>query len=139
MDRPRGFSLLELVIVVAIAAILAALATTTYRRYALRAHRADAQHALMTIANGQERWYATHHRYTDDLDEFGYAESASSPLDYYQLVLDVEGDAGQAFVAVAVPVNAQADDVCGSLSIDNKGNKMPARMDESANANGPCW
>jgi type IV pilus assembly protein PilE len=139
MDRSRGFSLLELMIGVAIVAILAALAAATYRRYVLRAHRAEAHHALMTIANGQERWYATHHRYTDDLSQFGYAESAASPHDDYQLVLEVEGDAGQSFMATAVPINTQAADVCGSLSIDSQGNKTPARADEPANANGHCW
>jgi type IV pilus assembly protein PilE len=139
MDRSRGFSLLELVIAMAIVAILAVLAVAAYGRYALRVHRADAQHALMTIANGQERWYATHHRYTDDLGQFGYAMPAFSQHGYYVLELEVDGDAAQWFVARAVPRNAQMRDVCGVLSIDSKGSKMPGFEDEQANANGRCW
>lgn len=50
MERMRGFSLLELLIVVAIVAILAALASQSYSRYALRSHRTDAHHTLMAIA-----------------------------------------------------------------------------------------
>ncbi|GLQ51212.1 type IV pilin protein [Dyella flava] len=139
MDRLRGFSLLELIIVVAIAAILAAIAVTTYGRYVLRAHRADAHHALMTIANGQERWYATYNRYADDLSEFGYAMVALSQHGYYELALAVDGDAAQSFTATATPLNAQAGDACGILAIDGSGNKTPGPEDEQANANGRCW
>jgi type IV pilus assembly protein PilE len=141
MERLRGFSLLELMIVVAIAAILAALATSAYRPYVFRSHRADAREALMTIAHGEERWYATYNRYTDDLGQFGYREGepARSPYGYYELLLVVEGDAAQGFTATAIPVHVQAGDVCGSLSIDNRGKKLPAEDDVAANANGKCW
>jgi type IV pilus assembly protein PilE len=141
MERPRGFSLLELVIVVAIIAILAALATSAYGPYVLRSHRADARVALMTIAHGEERWYATYNRYTDDLHPFGYHEGelAKSPHGYYELVLVVDDDAAQAFTATAIPMHAQAGDACGSLSIDSRGSKLPARDNATANANGKCW
>jgi type IV pilus assembly protein PilE len=139
MDRSRGFSLLELIIAVAIAAILAALASSTYRRYVLRSHRADAHQALMAIANGEERWYATHNRYTDDLSHFGYGEPATTQHGHYQLEMEVDGDSAQSFLVMAIPINAQARDVCGSLSIDNKGGKIPAPEDHLANANGACW
>ncbi|QAU23316.1 prepilin-type N-terminal cleavage/methylation domain-containing protein [Dyella sp. M7H15-1] len=138
MERPRGFTLLEVIIVVAIVAILAALATSSYSRYVLRSHRADAHQALMAVAHGQERWYATYNRYTDDLSQWGYTEPATSPNGYYELVLEVDDDA-RSFVARAIPVRTQAVDVCGSLSIDNRGNKLPERDDAQANANGRCW
>jgi type IV pilus assembly protein PilE len=141
MERLRGFSLLELMIVVAIVAILAALATSAYGTYVFRSHRTDAREALMTIAHGEERWYATYNRYTDDLGQFGYREGepARSPHGYYELLLVVDDDAAQAFTATAIPVHAQAVDACGSLSIDNRGNKLPAQDDAAANANGKCW
>jgi type IV pilus assembly protein PilE len=139
MDRSDGFSLLEVIVVVAIAAILAAIATTEYGRYVLRAHRADAHQSLMAIANGEERWYATHNRYTEDLTTFGFAEPAVSAHGYYELVLEVQGDAEQSFTAVAMPVHTQARDVCGHLAIDNKGRKQPMPDDVQANANGKCW
>lgn len=139
MDRSRGFTLLELIIVMAIVAILAALAIASYGRYALRAHRADAHQMLMAIAHGEERWYATYNRYTDDLSKFGYDNPRISPHAYYEVSLTVTGTTAQAYVATAMPINSQAGDVCGSLSIDNKGNKVPDRSDEVANANGSCW
>jgi len=139
MDRTRGFTLLEMIVVVAIAAILAAMAISTYGRYVFRAHRADAHQSLMAIANGEERWYATYHRYSDDLAQFGFADPAMSPHGYYELVLEVDGDAAQSFTATALPVNTQASDACGNLSIDSQGRKMPSQDDVQANANGKCW
>jgi type IV pilus assembly protein PilE len=141
MERSRGFSLLELIIVVAIAAILAAVATSTYGSYVLRSRRADARQALMTIAHGEERWYATYNRYTDDLRQFGYPDgaAATSPHGYYELALAVDGDAAQSFTVTAIPVQVQAGDVCGSLSIDSRGNKLPGQDDAAVNGNGKCW
>ncbi|GAB2577124.1 type IV pilin protein [Dyella jejuensis] len=139
MERCRGFSLLELIIVTAIIAILAALATQSYARYAFRSRRSDAQQMLMAIAHGQERWYAIHNRYTDDLSKFGYNDPAISPHGYYEVTLAVAGSSAQAFIATAAPINSQVGDVCGSLSIDNAGNKKPTRTDGMANANGGCW
>jgi type IV pilus assembly protein PilE len=136
MERMRGFSLMELIIVMGIAAILAALATQSYSRYVLRSHRTDAHHMLMAIAQAQERWYATHNRYIDDLSKLGYGDSPLSPNGYYTLAISVMDDEG--FKATATPVGPQSHDVCGSLSIDNAGHKLPGR-DSDLNTNGNCW
>lgn len=138
MGRTHGFSLIEMMIVVAIAAIVAALAAQSYSRYTMRSHRAQAQHALMAIAQAQERWYATYHRYADNLDELGYAEPASAKA-YYELAMSVVDDDAQGFVAMATPIGRQSSDSCGNLSIDNAGQKLPGRDDAVVNANGSCW
>ncbi|MBE1162530.1 type IV pilin protein [Dyella acidiphila] len=139
MHRARGFSLLEVIVVVAIVAILSAMAVSAYGRYARRARRADAQQALLAIANSQERWYATHQRYADELAQLGYSKAATTPNGYYELTLHVDGDQAQSFVATAHPLLAQAADECGSLSIDNRGNTLPARDSSAEPANGRCW
>ncbi|RUL78423.1 type IV pilin protein [Dyella choica] len=139
MDRLRGFSLIELITVMAIAAILAALATQSYSRYVFRSHRADAHQALMMIAQAQERWYATYNRYADDLGKLGMADSAISEHGYYALALRVLDKAEQGFVAMAMPIGRQLGDACGNLSIDNAGRKLPDSADVKANANGSCW
>lgn len=62
--RPAGFTLIELMIVVVVVAILATIAYPSYQAYTVRSRRADAQAALMQVANQQERfftqcnWYA---------------------------------------------------------------------------------
>lgn len=139
MHRSLGFTLLELITVVGIAAILSAIAVSTYGRYVHRARRADAQQALLTIANGQERWYATYNRYADDLAKLGFASPSVLPQGHYQLSLGVGPDEAQSYTATAMPIGAQAHDTCGSLSIDSKGSMLPARDDAQANANGNCW
>jgi type IV pilus assembly protein PilE len=139
MERPRGFTLVELVIAVAIIAILAAIATQSYARYAYRSHRTDAHQMLMAIAQAQERWHATYNRYAEDLGQLGFADLVVSPHGYYHAVLHMPDGATEGFVATAIPVGRQAGDICGSLSIDNAGRKLPDVTDGAANANGKCW
>ena len=99
MERSRGFTLLELVVVVAIVAILAAIATQSYARYAFRSHRTDAHHMLMAVAQAQERWHATYNRYAEDLGQLGFADPAVSQHGYYHVVLSIADDAVEGFVA----------------------------------------
>jgi type IV pilus assembly protein PilE len=139
MERARGFSFVEVMIAIAIIAALTAMATMAYGRYAFRSRRTDAHHMLMTIAHGEERWYATYNRYTDDASKLGYDSDALSSHAYYELTLTVADAAAQSYVATAAPINAQASDTCGVLSIDNMGHTTPGRDDPEANANGHCW
>jgi type IV pilus assembly protein PilE len=137
MDRSKGFTLLELMIVVAIVAVLSTLAVASYRHYVFRARRADARQMLMSIAHGEERWYATYNRYTDDLGKFGY-DAATLPAATYQPLLTVD-DGAQHYEAAALPINNQAADACGTMTLDSTGKKTPDRADAIANANGRCW
>ncbi|RDS86849.1 type IV pilin protein [Dyella psychrodurans] len=139
MDRTKGFTLLEVVIVTAIIAMLSALAASSYRHYVFRARRTEARHMLMSIAHGEERWYATYNRYTDDLSKFGYATAAVSPHANYEVVLTVEGNDAQGYAVAALPANSQIGDSCGVMTLDSTGAKTPDRSDRAANANGHCW
>lgn len=138
----RGFTLLELMIVVVIIAILAAIAIPAYGRYAYRAHRVDGQELLLRIANAQERYYSTNNKY-GALTDVGYANPAISQKGYYSVTMAVtagpSGSSSQAFVATAAPVGAQLKDVCGSLTINNAGVKTPLPTSASSNSNGNCW
>lgn len=142
IDRHRrGFTLLELMIVLVVMAILAAIAFPAYTRYGYRARRADGQKLLMSIANAEERYYALHNTYSD-LATIGYSNTttATSESGYYTAAVTVSAvnslDA-QAYKAVATPVpkTAQARDVCTTLSVTNTGVKAPA----GTTSNGSCW
>jgi type IV pilus assembly protein PilE len=140
MERIRGFSLMEMMIVAALVAILAAIATTAYSRYAYRSRRAEAHRMLMGIAQSEERWYATYNRYTDDLSKLGYDANESTSLHtYYALALSVDDKKAQSYVATAEPIHGQASDACGVMSINDTGHRTPSRDDAAANTNGSCW
>lgn len=138
MAREKGFTLLELMIVVVIIAILAALAIPAYGRYAIRAHRVDGQELLLRMANAQERWYANHNKYGANTD-LGFANPAISDKQYYSVAnvvgADPAGNSSQAFTATATPINGQERDDCANLTITNTGQKAAS----GSTNNGSCW
>ncbi|OOG40629.1 type IV pilin protein [Rhodanobacter sp. C05] len=141
----RGFTMIELMIVVVIIAVLAAIAIPAYGRYAYRARRPDGQQLLLQIANAQERYYATNNQYgsLSGTPGLGYANPAISEKGYYSAQIQVEadpaGNSSAVFVATATPIGAQARDACSALSISNAGVKLPAASDANFNTNGHCW
>jgi type IV pilus assembly protein PilE len=140
MREQRGFTLIELMVVVAIIAILSAIAMPSYLRYGIRARRVDGQELLLRVANAQERYYATHNRY-GSLTQLGYTTTASrlSEKGYYSLQIELISDPAQAMgfkaTAVIVPGGLQKKDDCKDLQIDNTGLKSQA----GSTTNGTCW
>lgn len=144
MIRARGFSLLELMVVVAVITILAAVAIPAYGRYAYRARRADGKELLLRVANAEERFYSTANAYFDlSTTNAPYSSGATSEKGYYTLSLALNtasgSSSGQSFTATVTPVGAQSQDACGALTIDNTGTKTPNASNATANSNGSCW
>lgn len=138
MARAKGFTLIELMIVVVIIAILAAIAIPAYGRYAYRARRPDGQELLLRIANAQERYYATNNKYSD-LATVGFTAPVNSEKSYYVatavISADPAGNASQAYVVTAAPVGSQVTDACLNLTINNAG----VRAFTGNTTNGNCW
>jgi type IV pilus assembly protein PilE len=137
--RRGGFTLLELMVVLVVMAILAAIAMTSYSRYGFRARRSDGQKLLMAIANAEERYFALHNVYAD-LATIGYSTTttATSENSYYTASVTpttVNTLAAQGFTATATPINSQARDTCGALTVTDTGLKGPS----GTTANGVCW
>ncbi|NEX21535.1 prepilin-type N-terminal cleavage/methylation domain-containing protein [Thiorhodococcus mannitoliphagus] len=137
--RQTGFTLLELLITLAIVGILAALAYPSYQQQVRQARRADGQTALMRLAIAQEKFRGTCPRYADRIvGEAGCAAtgmgSGALGLDnlsvdgHYRLQLDSVSARG--FQALAAALGNQTKDQAGGqscrlLSIDQDGNRMP--------------
>src|SRR3990167_9475228 len=67
MRQQRGFTLIELMIVIAIIGILAAIAYPSYQEYQLKSGRSDGHAKLMQVMQAQERFYSQNQSYTDNL------------------------------------------------------------------------
>ncbi|MBL8296848.1 MAG: prepilin-type N-terminal cleavage/methylation domain-containing protein [Rhodanobacteraceae bacterium] len=141
----QGFTLIELMVVVAIIAIVAAIALPAYQRYGLRARRVDGKELLMRVAAAQERFYTNFNRYaTDPLNAATSLGLTSLTSDGgYYTITSANGATGdtQSYVLTATPVagGAQARDQCGALTVNNTGVKTPAAGAMPQNSNGPCW
>jgi type IV pilus assembly protein PilE len=123
--KQKGFTLIEVMIVVVIVAILAAVALPSYTQYVERTRRVDAREALTRLATIQERFFFQNSRYTTDGSDLGgVAGNAGwpSPEGWYTITLTNNGcnaDVCDNFTFTATAVGAQAgDDTCQTFTID---------------------
>ncbi|MGA9572822.1 MAG: type IV pilin protein [Lysobacterales bacterium] len=125
-----GMTLIELIIVVAVMGILLTAAVPTYRSYMLRVHRTEAIRMLLQASMCQERLIASRGSYDTSLcrpvsDQHHYEISYNSP--------DTQG---RSYVAMAIPSGPQLADPCGSLILDQSGNRQISASNESIVK---CW
>jgi len=74
----KGFTLIELMIVVAIIGILAAIAIPNFLNYQCKSKQSEAKQALGTISKNQEAYYAERNTYTADQGRLGFAMKGGS-------------------------------------------------------------
>ncbi|HMN93004.1 MAG TPA: type IV pilin protein [Hydrogenophaga sp.] len=138
----QGFTLIEVMIVVAIIGILAAVAYPSYQEYVRRAARGDAQADMMEIAQNAERFFTLNNRYdqTRGAAPVAYVlpinQSPRSGGARYNFNITFPAPAlGQGFLLQAVPTAAQAADACGTMTLNHLGQTTP-----NLGTNGrPCW
>jgi type IV pilus assembly protein PilE len=123
-----GFTLIELMIVVAIVAILAAIAYPSYQDSVRKSRRADAQAVLLEAAQWLERHYTANHTYVVDFATAFPTALKKSPKDggpaggYYAITL---ATAANTFTLTAAPqpTGGQDKDKCGGLTLTHTGAK----------------
>lgn len=121
-----GFTLLEMMITVAIIGIIAAIAFPSYQNYVRKARRADAITLMLENAQFMERFYTENGRYDQTLTGTPVALAyMSSPKEggnkYYDFGL--EGLDSESFTIRASPKDGQANDECGILILKSTGSK----------------
>lgn len=121
----RGFSLIELVIVLAILAILAAIAYPSYAAQMRRSARADAQTFLTDAANRQQQYLVDRRAYAVSFSALGVTPAGTLSSKYTFTTTAVDGPP-PGFTLAATATGDQAHDACPSLSIDSAGNRTPA-------------
>jgi|APMI01.1.fsa_nt_gi type IV pilus assembly protein PilE len=131
----RGFTLIELMIVVVIIAIIAAVAYPSYQQHIQRTRRAVAAGCMMELSQFMERFFTTNMRY--DQDTAGNAVvlpgCSANVAAFYVPGLNPAPTPTQ-YTVEMVPQGAQLADVCGTLTINQAGARSP-----DAGARPECW
>ena len=135
--RACGFTLIEVMIVVAIIAILAAVAYPAYTEQVARSRRADAKGALLERAQWLERLFSVTGTYAKLADGSTVTASSLPALDsrtatYYTLTLPSGDLKTSSFTLQMVNKGAMSSDKCGTFSITNTGARTPTSPAD-------CW
>ncbi len=130
----NGFTLIELMVVVAIVAILAAVAYPSYTQHVLASKRGLAKAEMVEYAQRAER----HHTLNNSYTSFTFSETGSrtvnSPRTGTAAYTVTIAPAASTFVITATPAGPQARDKCGTLTVNQANQKTPGTVSGVT-----CW
>lgn len=139
MKTQNGFTLIELMITIAIVGILAAIAYPSYTQYIVKSNRAAAQGFMMTVASKQEQYMLDARTYAADMATLGFPAS-SIPTEVsknYNITVDDITATPPSYTVTATPIGSQAsrDTKCATLTLDQAGTKGESGSGTVAD----CW
>ena len=128
----KGFTLIELMITVAVVSILAAVALPSYQQYLRRGARADAQSHMMDIAARQGQFLIDNRAYAASVSALGMTTPSSVSTKYTITITPATNPPTFTITAAPVSGSSQASDTCGTLTLASDGAK-------TASGTGTCW
>ena len=135
MARVRGFTLLELMIVVAVVAILAAIAYPSYQDQIRKSRRAQAKADLVEYAALAERFHTTNNTYEGFSLPVTVSPREAGAAVHYNLTPAGAFTTANTFTITATPTTGQSADRCGTLSLNQAG----VKTESGAAALSECW
>ena len=139
MNREKGFTLIEVMIVAAIVGILAGIAYPSYKAYIARASRAELRALMLDIAQKQERYYSSNNTYlaisaptaTAPTGWINFSGGTTMAARKYDVSVALSGG-GTGYTITGAPSNGYSDTTCGTYTLTqtnargNSGNSRPS-------------
>jgi type IV pilus assembly protein PilE len=131
MKRQSGFTLIELMITVAVIAVLSAIALPSYQQYAIRARLTDAFSALSSAQASAEQFWSSNRTYV------GFQNANGFPVNSANFTYTMPVAATSSTYAIAA---TGAGPVLGfAFTIDQNGNKATTAVPAGWTASATCW
>ncbi|MGH9960787.1 MAG: type IV pilin protein [Pyrinomonadaceae bacterium] len=135
LSKLRGFTLIELMITVAVVAILASIALPSYLEQVRKSKRAEGKSALLRAAQNMERYYTNNNTYNaPSLAAAGIPAYSGDSAAESSYTITLAGTA-TGFTLTATPASGFADPKCNVLTITNTGQKTESGSGTLAD----CW
>jgi len=142
----RGFSLMELMITLAVAAILLMVAIPSYMNYVMKSRRSDAKTSILEISQLEENFRGDNNKYSDNIQELcrsfqcndNYKKSFSKE-GFYTLVLTATPTTTFTITATPAADKAQVGDtMCAEFSVNQLGQRA-AKNSSTSDSTSECW